>query len=290
MGVGASDVAETPVVCCYHLAAIVHEQGWSQTTPIIKGTIIVWNWRTGNQVVVLVSSHPLDFSPTGHVHQSRRFQRPQFARLGLDIAFLDEKHILIPASAADSAHKPGQNYELILLVYEFETSTIVSGNQVIAYCFYTALPVRTGLATFRHARISINTASFSPPTDFNSNSNSSSSSSSSRQGYFYADPKDRIITLEVTDNNWMQNMEETAELYIPTRTFLAYTATHPPPPAASASTARAAAGGGGDAGGFIVDVPWEEWGPCGAHLVRTADQTYITVDRAHAGCEFSAHC
>jgi hypothetical protein len=204
------------------------------------------------------------FCPTGHVHQSRRFQRPLFARLGRDIAFLDEKHILIPASAADSALKPGQNYELMLLVYEFKTSTIASVNKVVAYCFQTALPVRTGLATFRHARISVNTASFSPPTDTDSNSNSNSFP----RGYFYADPKDRIITLEVTDNNWMQNMEETAELYVPTRTFLAYMAAHPP---LAVSAVRAGTG----AGGPIVDVPWEEWGPCGAHLVRTVDQTYI---------------
>ncbi|KAF8472258.1 hypothetical protein DFH94DRAFT_856144 [Russula ochroleuca] len=243
MGMGTSDVAETPVVCCYYLAAIVHEHAWSQTTLTIKGTIIVWNWRTGNQVVVL---------------------RPLFARLGRDIAFLDEKHILIPASAADSALKPGQNYELMLLVYEFKTSTIASVNKVVAYCFQTALPVRTGLATFRHARISVNTASFSPPTDTDSNSNSNSFP----RGYFYADPKDRIITLEVTDNNWMQNMEETAELYVPTRTFLAYMAAHPP---LAVSAVRAGTG----AGGPIVDVPWEEWGPCGAHLVRTVDQTYI---------------
>jgi hypothetical protein len=213
------------------------------------------------------------FCPTGHVHQPRRFQRPLFARLGRDIAFLDEKHILIPASAADSALQPGQDYELMLLVYEFETSTIASVNQVIVYCFHMALPVRTGLATFRQARISVNTASFSPPTDSNSNSNSSSNSNSnsSTRGYFYADPKDRIITLEVKDNNWMQNMEETAELYVPTRTFLAYMATHPPPLAVS-SAARV---DGSGVGGPIVDVPWEEWGPCGAHLVRTADQTYI---------------
>ena len=58
-GIGTSIVVETPVVCCDHLAAIVHDP-WSQPTLVIKGTVVVWNWKTGNQVVVLVSSHPLD--------------------------------------------------------------------------------------------------------------------------------------------------------------------------------------------------------------------------------------
>jgi hypothetical protein len=141
----------------------------------------------------------------------------------------------------------------MLVVYEFEKSS----QQTVApipYCFHIVLPVRTGLATFRQVRISVNTASFSPPTG--SNSNSSSSSNSSR-GYFYADPKDRIITLEVADNNWIQSIEETAELYVSARTFLAYIAAHP------------------QASGPVVDVPWEEWGPYGAHLVRITDQAYI---------------
>jgi hypothetical protein len=139
----------------------------------------------------------------------------------------------------------------MLVVYEFEKS----GQQTVVpipYCFHIVLPVRTGLATFRQVRISVNTASFSPPTD----SNSSSSSNSSR-GYFYADPKDRIITLEVADNNWIQSIEETAELYVSARTFLAYIAAHP------------------QASGPVIDVPWEEWGPYGAHLVRITDQAYI---------------
>jgi hypothetical protein len=65
MGMGTFDVAGTPVVCCDHLAAIVHKQAWSQATLIIKGTVIVWNWRAGNQVVVLVSFHQLDVLPHG---------------------------------------------------------------------------------------------------------------------------------------------------------------------------------------------------------------------------------
>jgi hypothetical protein len=38
---------------------------------------------------------------------------------------------------------------------------------------------------------------------------------SSLQGYFYVDAKDRIITLEVTDDNWMQGEAEAAGLYAP---------------------------------------------------------------------------
>ena len=72
MGMGTSDVAEIPVVCCDHLAAIVHEHAWSQASLIIKGTVIVWNWRTGNQVVVFVSSRLSDVL-TSHIHQSCRF-------------------------------------------------------------------------------------------------------------------------------------------------------------------------------------------------------------------------
>ena len=162
----------------------------------------------------------------------------------------------------------------MLVVYKFEKS----GQQTVApipYCFHIALPVRTGLATFRHVRISVNTASFSPPTDSNS---SSSSSPNSSRGYFYADPKDRIITLEVTDNNYMQGMEETAELYVPARTFLAYIAGHPPATiiaSALVSAKSASPRTVADASGLAIDVPWEEWGPYGAHLVRTTDQTYI---------------
>jgi hypothetical protein len=118
-------------------------------------------------------------------------------------------------------------------------------------------------------RISVNTASFSPPTDFNS-----SSSSNSSRGYFYADPKDRIITLEVMDNNLMQHIEETAELYVPARSFLSYIAAHPPAPFVSTeSSPRPVARAG--ASEPIVDVPWEEWGPYGAHLLRPKDQTHV---------------
>jgi hypothetical protein len=151
----------------------------------------------------------------------------------------------------------------MFVIYKFEKS----GQQTAApipYCFHIVLPVRTGLATFRHVRISVNTASFSPPTDSNCS-----------RGYFYADPKDRIITLEVTDSNCMQSMEETTttELYVPARTFLAYIAAHPPAAFVSAESAspRPVAG----ASVPIVDVPWEEWGPYGAHLMRHEDQTYI---------------
>jgi hypothetical protein len=56
MGTGTSHVlAESPVVCCDHLAAIVHDHAWSQTTLAIKVTVVVWNWRTGSKVAVFVS-------------------------------------------------------------------------------------------------------------------------------------------------------------------------------------------------------------------------------------------
>lgn len=179
-----------------------------------------------------------------------------FARIGRDITFLDETHILIPASAVDSALKPGQNYEVMLLVYDFDPSVNLFINQIatIPYCFRISLPVRTGIATFRQARINANTASFSSP--------------SSPKGYFHTDPKDRIIALEVTDNNWLQGMEETAELYTPAHTFLSYIAAHPPVTAsASVSTSIS--------GQKPLDVAWEAWGLQGAHLVRPADQPYI---------------
>jgi hypothetical protein len=60
MGMGSSDIlAETPVVCCNHVAAVVHEHAWLQATLTIKGTVIVWNWTTGNQVAIIVSSPAL---------------------------------------------------------------------------------------------------------------------------------------------------------------------------------------------------------------------------------------
>jgi hypothetical protein len=148
----------------------------------------------------------------------------------------------------------------MLVVYKFEKS----GQQTVApipYCFHIALPVRTGPTTFRNVRICVNTASLSPPTD---------SSSISSRGYFYADPKDRIITLEVKDNNWIQVIEETAELYVPARTFLAYIAA-----SAFVSTEPASPRPVAGTSGPVVDVPWEEWGPYGAHLVRATDQTHI---------------
>jgi len=193
--------------------------------------VIVWNWKTGHQVAVI---------------------RPQFARIGRDITFLDETHILMPASAVDSALKPGQSYEVMLLVYDFDPSVTLFINQVttIPYRFRISLPVRTGIATFRQARLNTNTASFSTPT--------------SQQGYFHPDPKDRIIALEVTDNNWLQGMEETAELYAPASTFLAYIAAHPPISASTSISAQKP-----------LDVQWESWAPHGAHLLRAADQPYI---------------
>jgi hypothetical protein len=140
----------------------------------------------------------------------------------------------------------------MLLVYDFDPSATVLVNKVatIPYCFHIAIPVRTGIATFRQVRISANTASFSSPI------------APCPQGYFHADPKDRIFTLEVTDNNWMQDMEDTAELYAPVRTFLAYMAAHPP--SAVATSARGP-----------INVPWEAWGPRGTHLVRATDKPYI---------------
>jgi hypothetical protein len=170
---------------------------------------------------------------------------------------------------------PGLNYDIMFVVYQFEKS----GQQTVApipYCFHIALPVRTGLTTFRDVRISVNTASFSPPAD----SNSTSCSNSSR-GYFYADPKDRIIALEVVDHNWMQRMDEATEIYVPARTFLAYIAAYPPATGASASVSAELASPRlvASPSGPVIDVPWEEWGPYGAHLVRTTlttGQTYIT--------------
>ena len=143
----------------------------------------------------------------------------------------------------------------MLLVYDFDPSVNLFINQIatIPYCFRISLPVRTGIATFRQARINANTASFSPPL-------------SSPQGYFHTDPKDRIIALEVTDNNWMQGMEETAELYAPAHTFLTYITAHPPV-AVSTSTSLS--------GQKPLDVPWDTWGPHGAHLIRAIDQPYI---------------
>lgn len=235
LGIASSDImTETPVICCDHVAAIVHEYS-SSLNVLTKGTVVVWNWKTGNKVAII---------------------RPLFARIGRDITFLDETHILIPVSAGDSALKPGQNYEVMLLVYDFDPSVTLFINQIatIPYCFRIFLPVRTGIATFRHARLSANTASFSPP--------------SSQQGYFHTDPKDRIIALEVTDNNWLQMMEETAELYAPAHTFLSYIAAHPPI-AASASVSTSLSGH------KPLDVPWDAWGPHGAHLMRAADQPYI---------------
>lgn len=172
---------------------------------------------------------------------------------------------MAPALWTDSAFDPGQIYEAMLFIYGFETSTIASVNQeqVVAYCFHVARILPMSSAIFYDVRINANTASFSPPTNLNS--------SSSPRGYFYADPKDRIITVEVLHNSWMEEMELTAELYIPVRTFLAYMAAHPPPDV-DGMAARAGASGGSRP---VVDVPWEDWGPCGAHLVRTSDQAYV---------------
>jgi hypothetical protein len=108
--------------------------------------------------------------------------------------------------------------------------------------------VRTG-SPFRRVRINVNTASFSSPV------------APCPRGYFHADPEDRILTLEVTDGN-CDRAEVAAELNAPVRTFLAYMAAHPPTAVATSERGR-------------IDVPWEAWGPHGAHLVRPPDQRYI---------------
>ena len=143
----------------------------------------------------------------------------------------------------------------MLLVYDFEPSAATFVNQVATtpYCFHVSLPVRTGITTFRNVRISANTASFSQPVK------------PSPRGYFFPDPRERVITVEVVDDNWMQSMGETAELYVPARTFLAYIAAHPPSATKLSTATRSPP----------VDVPWEAWGPRGSHLVRTPDQTHI---------------
>ena len=143
----------------------------------------------------------------------------------------------------------------MFIVYNLEPSAASVVNRVatIPYCFHVALPVRTGITTFRHVRISANTASFSQPAN------------RSPRGYFHMDPQDRMITVEVADDNWMQGMGETAELCAPAHTFLSYIAAHP-----SSATKLSAA-----TRGPPVDVPWEAWGPHAARLVRAPDQTYI---------------
>jgi len=79
------------------------------------------------------------------------------------------------------------------------------------------------------------------------------------------DPRDRVVAVEVADDNWVEGIGETAELYAPASTFLTYIATHPP----------SANGFSGFTRGPPVEVPWEAWGPHGVHLIRVPDRTDI---------------
>ena len=64
LGIASSDIlTEIPVVCCDHVAAIVHEHPLSHTALTIKGAVVVWNWKTGNQVAIIVRFPPLVLSP-----------------------------------------------------------------------------------------------------------------------------------------------------------------------------------------------------------------------------------
>jgi hypothetical protein len=157
---------------------------------------------------------------------------------------------MIPASVSDSPLYPGQDYKLTLTVYDFGHSATAFGPKIVMtpYCFHVPLPAKLDIP-FRQVRININTASFSSPV------------APCPQGYFHADPEDRILTLEVTDGNLMR-AKESAELNAPVRTFLAYMAAHPPTAVATSKRDR-------------IDVPWEAWGPHGAHLVRSTDRPYI---------------
>jgi hypothetical protein len=54
MGIGSSDIlAGRPVICCNHVAAVVKH------STLTGGTVVVWNWKIGNQVAMIVSSHVL---------------------------------------------------------------------------------------------------------------------------------------------------------------------------------------------------------------------------------------
>jgi hypothetical protein len=54
LGIASSDImTETPVICCDHVAAIVHEYS-SSLNVLTKGTVVVWNWKTGNKVAIIV--------------------------------------------------------------------------------------------------------------------------------------------------------------------------------------------------------------------------------------------
>ena len=74
----------------------------------------------------------------------------------------------------------------------------------------------------------------------------------------------------------MQSMEDTAELYVSARIFLAYSDslhTRRPPSSRPGRHLRAPFIG---ASRPVVDALRDEYGPYSSQLVRTTDQTYIT--------------
>lgn len=55
LGIASSgSLTEIPVICCDHMAAIVHDHSLSHTALTVKGAVVVWNWKTGNQVAIIV--------------------------------------------------------------------------------------------------------------------------------------------------------------------------------------------------------------------------------------------
>ena len=64
LGIASSDLlTEIPVICSHHVAAIVHEHSLSHAALTVKGTVVVWNWKTGHQVAIIVRFSPFGSFP-----------------------------------------------------------------------------------------------------------------------------------------------------------------------------------------------------------------------------------
>ncbi|KAI0253024.1 hypothetical protein BJV78DRAFT_1198565 [Lactifluus subvellereus] len=97
----------------------------------------------------------------------------------------------------------------------------------------------------------------------------SNPSDSSFPGLFHADPRNRLLALDVETIDPEQGFHRVQALYVTQATLLSYIATHP----SDADT---------------VSVPWEAWGPRNTHIVNLPPHATRDKDRHMITCGMNA--
>lgn len=188
--------------------------------------ISVWNWKSGEHISDFVCFFPTQKNIHLTANQMASMQSSVFT-------FLDDYHILFPSLIDDS-----------LYVYDIRAMPPINlKKQKLkgTHCFEISIH-RSGA---RQTLCSINLTCNSLPTGADTTS-----------GLFYANPHDRMISLQVivgsnptgTHLN-LNGAQDYHDIHVRAHTLLMWTQAHPAPPNA------------------CVVVPWSAWGPAAARVV-----------------------